>query len=100
MRLSKLQKYILLTCFESRNNARLKTDLYAFYPKIELKKNKIGVQVSVQKSIDNLVAKDLMVAYGHKTARKWNVDKIKLSARGRKKARELIKKRQPKLPIK
>lgn len=98
MRLSRLQKYILSQCYFNKNKAKLKVEFYGFYPKKELKNNKLGVQVSLQKSIDNLVLKDLVVAYGHKTARKWYVNKVKLTVKGRKIAKELIKKRQRKLP--
>jgi len=100
MRLSKLQKYILKECYFSRSSAKLKADFYSFYPKKELKINKISVQVVLQNSLDNLVAKDLVAAYGHKTAKKWFVHKIKLTSRGRRLAKKLIKNRQSKLPIK
>ena len=48
----------------------------------------------------NLLFKNLIVAYGHKTAKKWTVDKIKLTPKGKKLAKILIKKRQRHLPIK
>ena len=99
-RLSKLQKYIILQCYESKNSARLKDDFYSYYPKKELKVNRLGVQVGVQKSIENLVAKDLAAAYGHRTAKKFYVNKVRLTSKGKKLAKELIKKRQGKLPIK
>lgn len=100
MYLSKLQKYILIQCYLSNNNSKLKIGFYDFYPKKELKKNKLNVQVAIQKSIDNLVTKDLTIAYGHKTMQKWFIHKVKLTAKGRRTAKELIKKRQIKLPIK
>ena len=100
MRLSKLQKFILGRCWENKNKSCLKTEFYDFYPKKELKENKIGVQVGIQKSIDNLVAKDFVIAYGHKTMKKWYVYKIRLTVKGKRKANELIKSKQCKLPIK
>ncbi|MFH1281808.1 MAG: hypothetical protein ABIH91_03735 [Candidatus Omnitrophota bacterium] len=56
--------------------------------------------MSLQKSIDNMVEKDYLIAYGHKTSQKWYVEKIKLTVKGRKIAKSLIKGRQRKLPIK
>ncbi len=100
MYLSKLQRYILKECYFSKNRAKLKVDFYDFYPKKELKTNKIAVQAALQNSLDNLVAKDLVAAYGHKTAKKWFIYKIKLTGQGRRLAKKLIKNRQGKLPIK
>ena len=100
MRLSKLQKFILERCRENKNKSCLKTEFYDFYPQKEIKENKIGVQVGIQKSIDNLVTKDFVIAYGHKTMKKWYVNKVRLTAQGRRKAKELIKSKQGKLPIK
>ena len=100
MRLSKLQKFILACCYGSKNKTCLKTEFYNFYPAKEVKENRLGVQVGVQGSIENLVIKDLVVAYGHKTAKKLYINKVKLTAKGRRRAKELIKGRQRKLPIK
>ncbi len=100
MRLSKLQKFILACCYESKNKTSLKTEFYNFYPAKEVKENRLGVQVGVQGSIENVVIKDLVVAYGHKTAKKLYINKVKLTAKGRRRAKELIKGRQRKLPIK
>ncbi len=100
MRLSKLQKYILEECYLKQNKAGLKTDFYNFYPAKEVAKNLKNIQDVVHKSLDGLVDKDLAVAYGHRSARKWFINKIRLTARGRRLAREFIKKRQTKLPIK
>lgn len=100
MGLSKLQKYILTKCYDKKNGAERKVEFYNYYPKKELKENKIGVQVGIQKSIENLVTKDLVAAYGHKTVKKWHVSKVGLTAKGRKLVKELIKSRQRQLPIK
>jgi hypothetical protein len=100
MRLSKLQKYILLKCFENKSYSEQKIEFYKFYSEKEIRNNKIKIQVGIQKSIDNLVSKDLLVAFGHKTAKKWSVDKVKLTTIGKQKAKELIKSRQKTLPIK
>jgi hypothetical protein len=100
MRLSKLQKFILTASYTSKQGGKLKKDFYSFYPDSELKNNLIGIQVSLQKSLDNLTEKDLLVAFGHKTARKWFIHKVKLTNRGKRLAKQLIASRQRKLPIK
>jgi hypothetical protein len=100
MRLSRLQKFILRNCLESRNNTCEKKALFGFYSSTQLRQNKIAIQVALQNSLDNLVAKDLIMAHGYKTARKWHISKIKLTAAGKKTIREILKSRQKKLPIK
>ncbi len=100
MGLSKLQKYILTKCYEKKSATERKLEFYNYYPKKEVKENKIGVQVGIQKSIENLVIKDLVAAYGHKTVKKWSVEKVRLTAKGKKLVKELIKSRQRQLPIK
>jgi hypothetical protein len=100
MGLSKLQKHILTKCYENRSGSEKKVEFYNYYPKKEQKENKIGIQVGIQKSIENLTAKDLVVAFGHKTAKKWSVERVRVTTRGKKLAKELVKSRQTKLPIK
>jgi len=100
MRLSKLQKYILLKCFEKKNFSELKSEFYNFYKKKELKEKKNSIQIRIHNSIENLIKKDFVAAHGHKTQKKWFIDKVRLTNKGKKKALELLKKRQRKLPIK
>jgi len=100
MRLSKLQKYILVKCYDKKHSTESKGEFYVFYPKSELAKNKKFIQDTIHKSIENLVEKDLLVAYGRKTAQKWFINKVKLTKKGRQKTIEIIKSKQRKLPIK
>ena len=100
MRLSKLQIYILFKCLEKKNGVEFKVEFYNFYSKKEIAEEKKIIQDTIHKSLDSLVAKGLVVAYGHKTAKKWFIKKVKLTSHGRQQAKELIKKRQRKLPIK
>lgn len=99
MGLSRLQKYILTKCYYEKNGIVGKRELYDFYSKSELEK-KINIQVVLQKSIETLVKKDLLISHGHKTAKKWFVHKVRITSRGKKIIKQLIKKRQRKLPIK
>jgi hypothetical protein len=100
MRLSKLQKYILEKCYYNKNGIETKVNFCSFYPKIELEKNKKFIYDTIHKSLENLVEKDLMIAYGRKTARKWFINKVKLTKQGKHQAWEIIKSKQRKLPIK
>lgn len=114
MRLSRLQKYILEKCYLSKSKGGQKVDFYDFYSKKELKKNhrksrrqggasgagKKIIQDVIHKSLDSLVVKDLLIAIGKKTAKKWYIKKVRLTASGKRLARELIKSKQLKLKIK
>ena len=100
MRLSRLQKYILEKCYLNKNKGGQKVDFYGFYPKKDLTKNQKIIQDVVHKSLDSLVTKDLLVAIGRKTAKKWYIQKVRLTASGRRLTRELIKSKQLKLKIK
>ncbi len=97
MRLSKLQKYILGKCYlyKSAHPA----DFKDFYKKSAGQNLKIIHDV-IHKSLESLTAKDLIVSYGKKTAKKWFITKIKLTAQGRHLAVTIIKNRQRRLPIK
>lgn len=102
MRLSKLQKYIL----EKSHNfkASAPAEFYDFYlaaaaGKKRIKNKKI-IQDIIHKSLDSLVAGDLLAAIGKKTSKKWFIHKVKLTKFGKKTATEIVKNRQGKLPIK
>ncbi len=100
MRLSKLQKYVLTSFYLHKQTIKSKADFYNFYSVEQYKKNKKTIQDIIHKSLENLVAKDLAVAYGRKTAQKWYIDKVKITSQGKRLALKIIKNRQRKLPIK
>jgi len=95
-----LQKYILAQCYSSKNSLCPKANFYGFYLKKEFDKNKKGIQDIIHRSLESLVAKDLLIAFGRKTAKKWFINKVKLTPKGKRAAKEIIKQRQRKLPIK
>lgn len=96
MRLSRLQKYILEKCYNYKSS--LPVDFYDFY-KEKTKKRKL-IQDIIHKSLDSLVAVDLLTAIGKKTAQKWFIHKVKLTNLGRKNALSIIRNKQRQLPIK
>lgn len=96
MRFSKLQKYILEKCYNFKFSQP--ADFYGFYRKSA--KGKKIIQDIVHKSLDSLVAGEMLTALGKKTAKKWFIHRIKLTNLGKKSAIAIIKNRQRKLPIK
>ena len=96
MKLSFLQKYILKECFANNNFNVHKSTLKSFYHNKKIKPKNIIHDIT--RSIDNLIVKDLIVGFGKKTSHKWYIQKIQLTAKGRKASRDLIGKQQ-KLPL-
>lgn len=99
MRLSKLQEFILSKFHSGKNGILNKSEFYSFYADGKLKKNKKNIQDTIHKSIESLVANDLLIAYGHKTARKWFIAKVKITGKGKKLIKQILKNRQRQLPL-
>ncbi len=87
MYLSLLQKYILSQCYFSKGKKCFKKDLVKFYNSRKIKPKKI--QKILTKSAERLIKKELAVAYGERTSRKWYLKEIKLTLLGRKIAKQL-----------
>jgi len=99
MRLSSLQKYILENCYLSKNGEISKNESSDFYAERRNKKMDKDIQDVLHRSIENLGVKNLVIVYGRKTAHKWFINKIRLTARGRRIAQELVVAKQRRLPI-
>ena len=101
MRLSELQKYILLLCFDSSSSRFSRTGLDRFYDKINSgnKPDKNLQTKIITRSIERLIDKELIVGFGERTKYKWFIKEIKLTPKGRQEAKKLLDK-QMKLPFK
>ncbi len=81
MRLSQLQKYIILVVSGERG-AFKRESLRAFYKKQKNKPNKNDQQSIITKSLERLIDKELLVGYGRRTPKKWFIDEIRLTKKG------------------
>lgn len=97
MRLSILQKFILKQCFAGRRCTVSKKALEAFYGSKKIREKSILTDIT--KSIERLIAKDMIIGIGRKTSHKWIFQEIELTSLGRRVARGLLGKQQ-KLPLK
>ena len=79
MRLSHLQKFILLQCLESKTGRISRTRLNV--------KNKTKI---ITKSIERLIDKELLVGFGERTKYKWFIKDIKITRKGRIEAKKLL----------
>ncbi len=98
MSLSKLQKYILRRGLEGKNFTVSKEILNRFYQtkkKLPAARDQSNI---IAKSASRLVNRGLVKAVGVKTAEKWFLKKLVLTARGVRRAKELLG-RQSSLPF-
>lgn len=94
MRISSLQKYILVQSILARRTVVLRNEFRPFYarqqrpPKIEDQQN------AITKSLERLIDKGLLIGYGRRTPKKWFIDSIKLTPRGHRAAKTLLGEQQ------
>ncbi len=90
MRLSHLQKFIILQCLESRTGKISRIRLNQFYNKNN-NKTKPELQTKIiTKSIERLIEKELLVGFGQRTKYKWFIKEIKLNRQGKSQAKKLL----------
>ena len=94
MRLSALQKYILLQSIQSRKALYARDDLHGFYRAMDRAPKNEDQQNSITKSLERLIDKGLIIGYGRRTPEKWFIDSIKLTPRGRQTAKTLLGEQQ------
>jgi len=99
MRLSALQKYILLDCLNVKNCRINRLKLGAFYDKQKNNPKNGLVTKIISQSLDRLINRELLIGYGVRTPHKWFIREIKLTAKGKREARRLLGE-QVKLPFK
>lgn len=90
MHLSPLQKFILLECLNSKTGRISRTRLHRFYDKTKNPPHSELITKIITKSIERLIAKDLLVGFGERTKYKWFIKEIKLTTLGKKTAKKLL----------
>ncbi|MFA6098755.1 MAG: hypothetical protein WCV50_03195 [Patescibacteria group bacterium] len=97
MKLSRLQKFILLSSFGTGGKIK-RIQFQKFYDK----KNKLpkpgDQQGIITKSLERMIKRGLLIGYGRRTPEKWFIDEVKLTPRGRKEVRRQSG-RQQQLPL-
>lgn len=90
MRLSSLQKFILLETYFARSKKISRTRLKRFYEKYKKPlKDKMIVKI-ITKSLERLIDKELIVGYGIRTPHKWYIKEVRLTPLGRKVTKKLL----------
>lgn len=99
MRLSPLQKYILLACYNSSVKVVGRVGFARFYERQKIRPKAGDIVNIITKSLESLIDKGLMVGYGVRTPQKWYIKEVRLLPTGRKAARKLLGEQQT-LPLK
>ncbi len=97
MRLSKLQKYIVVQALEKRGRLAREGLLKFYQPSAVKLKDQQNI---ITKSILRLIEKGLLIGYGKRTPEKWFITEIKLTNSGKKQAEKIWRAKQQKLPLK
>lgn len=99
MRLSALQKHILIKVWEIKKSRVSRDKFNDFYNKIKsAPARKIQIKI-ISRSIERLIDRGLLVGFGEKTQYKLYISQVKITATGKKIAPALLG-RQATLPFK
>lgn len=98
MRLSGLQKFILMQCYNSRNYRAKREGFLEFYKNSLTAKKELQIKI-ITGSLESLIDKGLAIGYGRRTPKKWFIEELKLTDKGIKQTRNLLG-LQLSLPIK
>lgn len=97
MRISQLQKYILLSIYGTKGQFK-RNQLFRFYNKQKKPPKKEDQQGIITRSLERLIDKGLMIGYGRRTPEKWFIDEVRLTNIGKREAKKLFG-RQQTLPL-
>lgn len=114
MKLSTLQKYILLECLQKGHKLDRKIFRNFYHKALDPAKEKPfsfprldsgrvaqgKYQESIiTKSLEHLIDRGLLTGYGRRTPQKWFMTQVSLTKKGAKISQNLLKERQVKLPL-
>jgi hypothetical protein len=95
--LSPLQKFILKECQGTKVTKRIL--FKKFYSKLAKPPKVENQQNAITKSLERIIDRGLMIGYGRRTPKKWFIEQVKLTPKGRKMAKTLLGQQQ-KFPFK
>ena len=91
--LSPLQKFILKDCLNG--GGVVKRDAFKkFYSKLAKPPKADDQQNALTKSLERLIDRGYMIGYGRRTPKKWFITEVKLTPKGRRRARSLLGQQQ------
>lgn len=97
--LSRLQQYILEECLAAKGGSISRRVLDSNYPSSRSRALPGNFKKIITQSIERLITRGLIVGYGIKTKEKLFIDRIKMTAEGRRRTEEARAARQTRLPL-
>ncbi len=93
MRLSALQKFILLTTASTRGRTDRAVFLkfYSRHKQSSLPQEQQGI---ITRSLERLISRGYLVGFGRRTPEKWFITKVRLTAHGRRAVKQLYGEQQ------
>lgn len=92
MALSGLQKFILRTVYAVGRAPLHRKEFLKFYQ--TPKKPREEIQGILTRSLERLIDREYLIGYGRRTPHKWFIETVKLTAKGRQKAKQLLGQQQ------
>jgi len=89
MRLSPLQMFILIKCYNSKGFRVNRIGFHAYYRDRGKAKAEMRTKI-ITGSIESLIDRELMTGYGVRTPHKWFIREVSLTDKGRQAARKLL----------
>lgn len=99
MAFSGLQRYILVQAFSSPQRSLSRGVIARYYERRSRRPKARDIPSIVSRSLERLIARQLLVGYGRQTAKKWFIERVRLTPRGRGVAWKLLGVQQA-LPLK
>jgi len=98
VRLSALQKFILLQCYYAKTKKVGREGFLSFYENNKKAKPELWAKI-ITGSLESLIDRGFLLGYGIRTPRKWFLKEVSLTEAGKKAAKQLLGK-QLSLPLK
>ena len=93
---SPLQQYILISCFLYGKDRVPREIFLQYYTKTGDERQRVKV---VTRSIERLIERGYLVGYGIRTPKKWFIQQVRLTDKGKRAARELLSTKQQAFPF-
>ncbi len=93
MRLSHLQKFILLNAYLARGQMK-RIQLLKYYDKKRGAPKLEDQQGIITKSLERLIERGVLIGYGRRTPEKWFIESVKLTGKGKRESKKLLGQQQ------
>lgn len=94
MHLSHLQRFILLESREQPKSRTGRSAFLAYYLRAEASTHVKDQQDAITKSMERLIDRGYLTGYGRRTPKKWFIEEVRLTPKGKRAAQKLLGEQQ------